>query len=489
MEIKFDETIELAENAMLKIRPNLFDEWDFEKNVDLDIYKMTKGMGAVAWWNCPKCGSLYDNPVIIKVKTKPSSSCCPFGSGHRVNHTNSLASLRPDIAKEWHPALNCDLTPHDVTCYKNTEAWWLGECGHEWEAVISNRTNMKSNCPYCSNQKILVGFNDMWTTDPDLAKLLLNPEDGYKYTQMSGQKLDWKCLECNGRVNNKVVYSVREQGLSCPKCSDGIRFPEKFMCNLLKENDIEFEFDIKQDWSQGKRYDFYLPDYNWIIETHGGQHYDGGFERIGKAGRSLQVEQENDRFKEQLARDIGIDKYIVIDARYSTVEWMKNSILDSELIEIIYADNINFEKVGRLSSCSLIKVACDLWSKEMYTNLEISKLLHLDRNTITKYLKRGAEIGWCSYPAKKSKEIKIDKRTIVQLSQEGYFIREWKTAKEASLVISGKGASNLVLVCANKRVSALGFKWMYKTDYDKMITEEVPHEEYMSKYYPKKPKK
>ena len=33
-------------------------------------------------------------------------------------------------------------------------------------------------CPVCSNRKVLKGINDLWTTNPELAKLLVDPEDG-----------------------------------------------------------------------------------------------------------------------------------------------------------------------------------------------------------------------------------------------------------------------------------------------------------------------
>lgn len=45
-------------------------------------------------------------------------------------------------------------------------------------------------CP--APRKILIGFNDMWATNLDVAKLLANPEDGYKYTQYSNKKVNWK---------------------------------------------------------------------------------------------------------------------------------------------------------------------------------------------------------------------------------------------------------------------------------------------------------
>ena len=80
----------------------------------------------------------------------------------------SLASEYPDIAKEWHPTKNKDITPDMVAPKSGKKVWWLGSCGHEWEAVISSRTR-GGGCPYCSNYRALAGFNDLATTEPTLA--------------------------------------------------------------------------------------------------------------------------------------------------------------------------------------------------------------------------------------------------------------------------------------------------------------------------------
>jgi hypothetical protein len=36
----------------------------------------------------------------------------------------SLADLNPDLAKQWHPTKNGDLTPFDVMTGSIHEAWW-----------------------------------------------------------------------------------------------------------------------------------------------------------------------------------------------------------------------------------------------------------------------------------------------------------------------------------------------------------------------------
>lgn len=236
----------------------------------------------------------------------------------------------------------------------------------------------------------------MWTTNPELAKLLLNPEDGYKYTQSSNKKVDWKCNICENIINNKSINNANKRGVPCPICSDGISFPEKFVYNMLNTEDISFNYNCKFNWSENRFYDFHLLDYNCVVEVHGKQHYKESFRSI-KGARTLKEEQENDRLKEQLAKENGIDRYIVIDARYSTLEWIKKSILNSELRDIIDLSEVDWFEIERLATKSMVKEACDLWMSGIRNSLEISKILKVSRGTVIIYLKRGAEIGWCDY--------------------------------------------------------------------------------------------
>ena len=56
-----------------------------------------------------------------------------------------------------------------ITAFSNTKVWWICEKGHEWEALISTRSN-GSQCPYCSGIEMLPGYNDLATTHPQLVK-------------------------------------------------------------------------------------------------------------------------------------------------------------------------------------------------------------------------------------------------------------------------------------------------------------------------------
>lgn len=455
LKLTLDGTIELADNAMLKIRLSLFDEWDFEKNgeLGLDVYEVTFGSDKIAWWNCPDCESNYD--MTISHRSGKHKSNCPYCRGMRVNHTNSLAALKPILSEEWHPTKNGKLTPHEVTCKKGVKAWWLGKCGHEWEAIIGDRSN-GGGCPYCKgNHRVLKGHNDMWTTNPELAKLLANPEDGHRYKQSSGARLDWKCSDCENIIKNKVIASINYDGLRCPNCSDGKSIPEKLVYSILKQLKIEFEWERDFIWSEKKRYDFYLPIYNLLIEVHGINHYNGRFKSIG--GKTLKEEQENDRIKESLAKKNGMT-YVVIDAREPRVEYIKSSLHKSELMSIFDFSEIDWFKVKSDSLKSIAISASNLF-KEGFDLDKIAKELKIDRATVRSYLKKCTELGLCSYSSETRKEI-------VQLDLEtNSMIKVWLGVNNAQKTLS---ISHISDCCQGKRNFAGGYKWMYKEEYDKL---------------------
>ncbi len=144
---------------------------------------------------------------------------CPFCSGKRVREGfNDLATINPQIAKEWHPTKNGNLKPTDVTAGSQKKVWWLCNKGHEWEAVIYNRK--KAGCPYCSNVKVLKGYNDLCTIRPDLASEWhpnkngdLKPTD---VTAGSGQLVWWICEKGH---EWKATVGDRKRGTGCPYCN------------------------------------------------------------------------------------------------------------------------------------------------------------------------------------------------------------------------------------------------------------------------------
>jgi hypothetical protein len=70
-----------------------------------------------------------------------------------VGYGNDLATLRQDLAAEWHPTRNADLTPDQVVPGSNQYAWWQCEHGHEWRAMIASR-NRGHGCERCCGDSV-----------------------------------------------------------------------------------------------------------------------------------------------------------------------------------------------------------------------------------------------------------------------------------------------------------------------------------------------
>ena len=143
---------------------------------------------------------------------------CPICSNKKVlAGYNDLATLRPEVATEWHFERNAPLQPTEVSAQSHKSVWWLCSQGHEWKSTITNRSNLliKAGCPYCSNQKVLPGYNDLATTNPELAAEA-HGWDPSTITGGANQKRTWMCSEGH---EWKALVSARSRGNGCPVCS------------------------------------------------------------------------------------------------------------------------------------------------------------------------------------------------------------------------------------------------------------------------------
>ena len=135
-------------------------------------------------------------------------------------YKKSLLYHYPDIAKEWHPTKNNNLTPDKISYGSQIKVWWLGKCGHEWQMRVHTRTTNQGGCPYCNHNKVLIGFNDLQSQFPDMAKEWhptkngnLKPTD---FTSGSHKRIWWlgKC----GHEWQVSVYSRTQHHSGCPYC-------------------------------------------------------------------------------------------------------------------------------------------------------------------------------------------------------------------------------------------------------------------------------
>jgi len=117
--------------------PELVAEWHPTKNGNLTPNMITPCSHKKIHWICKDGHEWITTP---HNRAKSPLSGCPFDSGQLVCADKSLEGTNPNLALEWHPTKNGDITPLDVPPHSGRKVWWLcTRCGREWQAYISNR--------------------------------------------------------------------------------------------------------------------------------------------------------------------------------------------------------------------------------------------------------------------------------------------------------------------------------------------------------------
>lgn len=141
---------------------------------------------------------------------------------------NSVASVFPEIAKEWHPSKNGELTPEAFSAWSNKKVWWLCSKGHEYASTVSHRSRAGSGCPVCKNRKIELGINDLqsYCKQHGIEKILddwdwdKNNQYGIDINKVfpgSIERVWWKCSQCGYEWQNSVNNRIKKLHM-CPNC-------------------------------------------------------------------------------------------------------------------------------------------------------------------------------------------------------------------------------------------------------------------------------
>lgn len=298
--------------------------------------------------------------------------------------------------REYKPNMNGMILYNNDKYYR----YKCNKCGYKdgW-IEESHLLVAKRGCSCCNSKTTVLGINTIYDTDPWMMDLGVSEEDAKKYTKGSNKKIRVKCPNC-GNEKKKIINDIySNKSISCI-CGDGFSYPEKFMNFILAQSEVEFETQYSPDYLANKRSDFYISKYNLIIETDGILGHKGGVSFKG-CEKDLAERVAIDKWKEEQHLSHGI-KTIRIDCFESSVEYIKSSILNSELIEYFNFDNINWNKVDHYAyKSNKKKEVCDYRrDNPKVSAANIGKIFNLDKSTTINYLKFGNKYGWCKYNPK-----------------------------------------------------------------------------------------
>lgn len=164
------------------------------------------------------------------------------------------------------------------------------------------------NCPYCIGKEIL-NTEAFKSLIPEEYEILSE----YK-TRIEKVKVRHKKCGFIWESPAKKLYNY----IGCPHCNKKRSKGEQKIETYLMKNNYKFEIEKSFDWQSNKkrRYDFYVKDFNLLIEYMGEQHYlKNSYFKV-----PVEWQQEVDREKEEEAKSQGFNYLIIPYYNYDKID-------------------------------------------------------------------------------------------------------------------------------------------------------------------------
>lgn len=282
-------------NCLATNNLELSSEWHPTKNGNLTPYDVTCGSNKIVWWKCSN-GHEWETQICYR----SNNIGCPYCCHNLPSSDYNLYVINPELCREWDYEKN-ESKPEEYLPNSAKKVWWKCNKNHSWKAAIASRNG--HSCPYClgkipsANYNLLI-IHPLICLDWDYVNNKKRPEE---YCPSSGKKVWWKCHKCN--FNWKASINSRSSnGNGCPNCnkSKGENKIKQYL-DLYNFHYIpQKKFDNLVGLGNGNlSYDFYLPDYNLLIEYQG-EFHDGSSGEYSKV--NLKTQQEHDKRKREYAQ-------------------------------------------------------------------------------------------------------------------------------------------------------------------------------------------
>jgi len=227
-----------GQNDLATTHPQIAQEWDSDKNM-MTPDQVTAGLKLKVWW---KCAQGHSWEALINNRKKNG---CPVCSRRKtLVGINDITSTNPELSREFDSKKN-SISIEFVRENQERPVWWRCKNGHSFRN--SPRQRLKGRgCPYCANQRVLEGFNDLKTRYPETAEWWDYSENaGVKPSEImpgSNKKYAWICPD--GHCFLDSVYS-RVDSKGCPICQN-----KRLLTGF---NDLQTRaYELSLDWDYEK---------------------------------------------------------------------------------------------------------------------------------------------------------------------------------------------------------------------------------------------
>jgi very-short-patch-repair endonuclease len=301
------------------------------------------------WFDC-ECGHSFEKRLI---DIKKYNSWCPYccnpckklceNSSCNTCFEKSFASN--ELSKFFSKDKN-DCSPRQIIKKSHKKYWFNCNCGHSFEKIISDITQNKTWCPYCSNpSKLLCNnincilcFNKSFASQERAKnwsnKNKLTPREIFKSTPI---KFWFNCDKCNNEFETRASHITN--GSWCPKC----RYKtEDKLAKILQEKYPNIIVQGKFDWCKNKKhllFDFVLDNYKIIVELDGYAH----FFQVAK-WKTPEHNRQRDLYKMKCANNNGYSVIRILqeDVFFNKYNWLEeltnniNKICNENRVQNIY---------------------------------------------------------------------------------------------------------------------------------------------------------
>jgi len=307
-------------------RQDILDRWDYELN-NCNPSGISYGSNKKYYFKCPT--GLHESEL------KCLNS---FTSGHEgsicCNSCNSFAQWGIDnfgedfLEKYWDYDKNV-IDPWKTTKCSGRKVWIKcqeKEYHGSYKVQCNSFIIINCRCPFCCNFHGNVhSLDSLGSLFPQVFDIWSdkNKKSPYEYTPNSVQKVWFKCLDGKHQDFKRSINSSNTKNFRCPECSNMWKGEIK-ICEILANKNINYipqkTYTNLCGLGNGLlSYDFYLPDYNLLIEYQG-EYHDGTAKK--QTEKEFIYQQEHDKRK----RDYAIQNNI-------------------NLLEIWYWDYCNIEEI------------------------------------------------------------------------------------------------------------------------------------------------
>lgn len=245
---------------------------------------------------CHKHGEFWQRPYVHL----RGQGCPKCGNEEKRNKTAITKEQFIEKAQKIHG----DKYDYSKAEYINTETKVCIICpihGEFWQTPHMHLSERKRGCPICGGTKRL-------TTEEFIKKAKEIHGNKYDYSKVKYKNNKTKvCIICpkHGEFWQKPNSHLR--GCGCASCSNS--HLEEEINKMLIDLNISYTKEKVFKWANMKKFDFYLPSYDIVIECQGEQHFRPiDFSGRGRewATKELIKTQKRDNLKIQKCKEHGI---------------------------------------------------------------------------------------------------------------------------------------------------------------------------------------